>query len=211
MKILMNSSMMPKEGDYKLRKVSKNEFINKWRQSKAEMNSSIGYPKTAKFLSNLLRENVPVDRSPTFIKDGDIAFICKLKYRLNNPALKKGYCPKESDFDFFIMSYKQVKSDSEKEEKSHLKRKLLKDIAKSLYDKLEEEDLIKICKMTTIDEMVTYYSQTDSKLCLIDYYFDIMNFNLKHNLNSSSIQKQKDMQIIINSLNHIRSSENQLK
>jgi len=108
MKILMNSAMMPQEGDYKLRKVSKNEFIQKWKQCNDKMHSSIGYNNVADNLTRWLGEKIPVNRTKTYINDGDTIFVCKLEYRLNHPSMKKNYVPKSSDYEFFIGHYKSV-------------------------------------------------------------------------------------------------------
>lgn len=109
MKILMNSAMMPREGSYILKKVSKEEFIKRWKQCDEEMRSSIGYYNVANNLSHWLGEEIPVNRSQTTVRDDDTIFVCKLQYRLRKPSMKKKYTPKPSDYEFYIANYKSLK------------------------------------------------------------------------------------------------------
>ena len=101
----MNSAMMPQEGYYAVKEVSKNEFINQWKSSGNDFDSSIGYILTAKFLARTLGEYIPINRILTTLNDGDLIFVCKLNYRVIDPNDKKNQTPKDSDYMFFVGQY----------------------------------------------------------------------------------------------------------
>lgn len=101
----MNSAMMPTEGFYSVKEVSKQDFINQWKSSGTGFHSSIGYSASAKYLTQILGEWIPTNRVETVLNDGDLIFICKLKYRLIDPADKKTFIPQESDYMYEIGRY----------------------------------------------------------------------------------------------------------
>lgn len=101
-RILMNSAMMPAEGVYILTRVSRERFVEAMR---AGFVSYIGYPDTAHFLERISGRSVPVNRSETLMFDGAIMLICKLKYRLTNPADKGRFTPSDADYEFFFCEY----------------------------------------------------------------------------------------------------------
>lgn len=105
MKVLMNSAMMPNPGNYSISKVTKDEFILKWFLSGESFHSTIGYGSTANFLTRILGQYIPVNRTETSLNAGDIMFITKLAYRLPDPKMKRNSKPKDADYEFYIGKY----------------------------------------------------------------------------------------------------------
>lgn len=101
----MNSAMMPTDGYYFVKQVTKEEFVKQWKLLKEDFISSIGYEDNARYLTELLGEHIPLNRKETSLEEGDVFFILKLKYRLRNPLIKGKFTPRESDYMFQIGSY----------------------------------------------------------------------------------------------------------
>jgi hypothetical protein len=101
-RLLMNSAMMPAPGTYRLRWVSRDEFVREMREGFV---SYIGYPDTARYLERLSGFYVPVNRDETLIFEGAVMLICKLRYRLSDPAQKGRFTPSDDDYEFFICRY----------------------------------------------------------------------------------------------------------
>lgn len=109
---LMNSTMMPQEGIYRLLKVEESQIkglFNFYRKIGHEVQSYIGYEQTAKYMSNVLDYEVPVNRVETTLESGDVLIICKLPYRVPNPN-DKGKEVKE-EFEWFVAEYKKLWGD----------------------------------------------------------------------------------------------------
>lgn len=104
MMVLMNSAMMPQPGRYQIDQVEPEMFATLLRE--CEFVSYIGYEQTAGFLSQLIGRQVTVNRCQTILNDGDILFICKLKYRLPDPS-QKGSQINPENFEFFIATYER--------------------------------------------------------------------------------------------------------
>ena len=103
--ILLNATVMPNEGRYTLKKITAEEAKKiVWNSKTVE--SYIGYPDTAKFMSNVLNIPVELNRTKFFFKDGDIAVVCKLKYRVRNPEEKGKFTPSPEDFEWYLESYR---------------------------------------------------------------------------------------------------------
>jgi hypothetical protein len=102
---LMNSAMMPEEGIYFLKKISKEMFVFAVKEAakKNELESYIGYPQNITFLRQWAGLNIPLNRKETSIKHNDTLLIMRLKYRPESGA--KGNFVKESDFEFFQAQY----------------------------------------------------------------------------------------------------------
>lgn len=103
---LLNSAMMPNDGVYTLRTVS----VEQWREEfNAALNkggvvkSSIGYPQTASHISAVLGIDAPVSQEQTSLAAGDIGMVCKLPYRVSDPATKGS--PVEGEFVYSIVTY----------------------------------------------------------------------------------------------------------
>jgi len=104
-KILMNSAMMPIDGYYFVKEVTQEEFVTQWKKYNQDFISSIGYEDNVMYLTELLGEHIPLNRNETFLEDGDLLFIYKLKYRLRNPNIKGKFTPRLSDYMFQIGKY----------------------------------------------------------------------------------------------------------
>ena len=102
--LLLNSNIMVAEGTYVTMKASIEE-VKRTVNAADEVISYIGYPDTAKFMSELLGIDVPVNRGIAELKDGDIMVVCKLKYRVQNPADKGKFVPKPDDIEWWITKY----------------------------------------------------------------------------------------------------------
>jgi hypothetical protein len=102
---LMNSTMMPQEGFYRCEKISPEEARNLFQQFQGKVESYIGYPDTAQYMEQVLRATVPLSRATTTFEKGDKALVCKLAYRLTDPNNKGKNCPKEQDYEWYVITY----------------------------------------------------------------------------------------------------------
>jgi len=105
----MNSAMMPQEGTYTQKIVLKGEFKREFLKFvNFGFESYIGYPETARILSEFLGQPVPVSRKETKLADGDIILVARLEYRLQNPHEKAENRSKTiDDFIFSIVYYRK--------------------------------------------------------------------------------------------------------
>ena len=105
--ILLNSAMMPDEGLYILRRVSREFFAeliaDAYRQG--HLQSYIGYPETAQHVERIARVPIPVNRAATQLPDQCLIAICKLKYRVADPVAKGKLQPGEDDYEYFVATY----------------------------------------------------------------------------------------------------------
>ena len=104
--VLMNSTMCPAEGTYVVEKITP-EIAKQLVQKADKVESYIGYPQTAEYMSRVLGIAVPVNRGETVLHNGDTVIVCKLKYRVANPATK-GEGVNEEDFEWWKMTYKAL-------------------------------------------------------------------------------------------------------
>ena len=104
---LLNSAIMPVPGDYSLREITSSDFADAVRTTEATGNlvSYIGYEQTAQFITALTGVAIPISREACALEDGDTLLICRLRYRVANPATK-GVPVSEDDFEFFVSSYR---------------------------------------------------------------------------------------------------------
>lgn len=100
---LLNSAMMPSlDFDY-LRapgRVTAQEFAQILRSAPFE--SFIGYPETARILSDLSGVEIPISRAQTTVEPGDKLLFARLKYRLADPAQKGQTRHTVEDFEFAV-------------------------------------------------------------------------------------------------------------
>lgn len=101
---LMNSAMMPQEGNYSMRQISADEFAEILRTEPFE--SYIGYPDNLKIIKELSGVDVPLSREQTRLAPGDEMLVMRLKYRITNPADKGKFTPTVDDFEFFKCEYR---------------------------------------------------------------------------------------------------------
>jgi len=106
--ILLNSAMMPKEGTYRLMKISLSEFkfILRYFYKKGQLEPYIGYQQNIDLIEKWTGIKLPLVREEvTGLEDGDILLIMKLKYRLKDPSLKGVHIADEEDFEFYVATY----------------------------------------------------------------------------------------------------------
>ena len=105
--ILLNSAMMPDEGLYILRRVSR-EFFGELiadAHRRGELQSFVGYPETAQHIERIARVPIPISRAATQLPDQCLIAICKLKYRVADPSTKGKIQPGDEDYEYFIATY----------------------------------------------------------------------------------------------------------
>jgi hypothetical protein len=105
---LMNSAMMPVPGVYRVQKISPEQAREILKKHNNTFESYIGYEDTARFMSQILGVDVPVNRAETVLTDGDEILVCKLRYRLKNPADKGNFTPSDDDYEWFWVKYRRV-------------------------------------------------------------------------------------------------------
>ena len=105
--ILLNSAVMPAEGIYTLRRVSREFFAELVADAhrRGELRSYIGYPETAQHIERISGVPIPVNRAATVLPDQALIAICKLAYRVSDPNAKGQLRPSNEDFEYFIATY----------------------------------------------------------------------------------------------------------
>lgn len=106
---LMNSAMMPREGIYTMRRISKREFIDLLVDAyeQGELDSYLGYQANIDLIYSWTGIRLPFKREMTTVEDGDVLLIMKLKYRLQDPGKKGEWIPREEDYEYFICYYRE--------------------------------------------------------------------------------------------------------
>lgn len=100
---LMNSAMMPAEGDYQLRKITKFAFVEGViaAHRAGSLESSIGYPQNQALIRQMTGITVPLSREVTNVQDGDEMLIMKLPYRPD----AKGAQVNADDFEYLRATF----------------------------------------------------------------------------------------------------------
>lgn len=108
---LMNSAMMPSDGHYRKLVIPVEMFISEFRlytkERKFGWESYIGYPETARVLSELLGVDVPVSRAETILDCGDVMLVARLKYRINPADKATNRSQSVDDFEFSIVLFSE--------------------------------------------------------------------------------------------------------
>ena len=101
--LLLNAAVMPTEGVYTLKRISKSDFQTILCGAAATGNfpSYIGYPETARIIEGLTGVPVEVNRQQAVLKSGDIMLIVKLRQRVTDPANKGTLELSMDDFEFY--------------------------------------------------------------------------------------------------------------
>jgi hypothetical protein len=105
--ILLNSAMMPDDGIYILRRVSREFFAELVADAyrRGELRSYIGYAETAQHIERISGVPIPVNRAATVLPDQALIAICKLAYRVSDPNTKGQLRPSDEDFEYFVATY----------------------------------------------------------------------------------------------------------
>ena len=108
--LLLNATVMPSEGVYTLKKISKAEFRTCLRAASATGNfkSYIGYPETARILEDLTGVTVEVNRQQAVLKSGDVMLIVKLCQRVADPANKGTLELSMGDLEFYSCDWQPL-------------------------------------------------------------------------------------------------------
>ena len=106
-KILLNSAIMPDEGLYILRRVSREFFAELIADADrhGELQSYVGYAETAQHIEKISGVPIPVNRAATQLPDQALLAICKLKYRVSDPGTKGKIQPGDEDYEYFVATY----------------------------------------------------------------------------------------------------------
>ena len=104
--ILLNSAMMPDEGVYILRRVSREFFAELIADAhrRGELQSYVGYAETAQHIERIARVPIPINRAATQLPDQALLAVCKLKYRVSDPTIKGQFRPGDED-EYFVATY----------------------------------------------------------------------------------------------------------
>ncbi|MEM4721739.1 MAG: DUF1874 domain-containing protein [Candidatus Methanomethylicaceae archaeon] len=107
---LMNSAMMPCEGKYTLRRITKDEFCSILTNaySKGMLESYVGYQDNINLIAKWTGIIIPFSRENTTVADGDTLLIMKLNKRMGDPSMKGKIQFGEQDFEFFKAEYKAL-------------------------------------------------------------------------------------------------------
>lgn len=104
---LMNSAMMPVPGNYIARRITPDEAKKIFfEHASSGWQSYVGYAQTAQVMSSVLGVDIPVNRGETLFENGDIAIVCKLAYRVSDPANKGAEVPEDA-FEWWYIEYKK--------------------------------------------------------------------------------------------------------
>jgi len=98
---VMNSAMIPNEGTYAYRTISRDEFVEILKLA-SEIESFVGYPSTLQHIKEISGVELELSREVCRFEVGDIAAIVKLKYRVD-PGRKKDHKPSEDDFEYGLL------------------------------------------------------------------------------------------------------------
>ena len=105
--ILLNSAMMPAPGTYRLRELSRDEWVQAIQIAAQEesIQSYIGYPDTARHVQEITGLPVEVNRAEVTLDKSATLFIVKLKYRVTDPAQKGQFAPSDADYVYYVAQY----------------------------------------------------------------------------------------------------------
>ena len=121
--ILLNSAMMPDEGLYILRRVSREFFAELVADAnrRGNLRSYIGYPENAQHIERISGVPIPVNRAATQLPDQALLAICRLKYRVADPGMKGKIQPGDEDYEYFVATY----------DRNHLRWRIVNDESQS--------------------------------------------------------------------------------
>jgi hypothetical protein len=105
--ILLNSAMMPAEGVYRLRRISRDEFAKLVADAyqRDDLQSYVGYLETAQHIERVSGVPIQVNRAPTRLPEQALILICKLAYRVPDPSMKGKLQPSEDDYEYYVATY----------------------------------------------------------------------------------------------------------
>ena len=101
--LLLNAAVMPTEGVYTLKRISKSDFrtILCGASATNTFQSYIGYPETARIVEELTGVAIEVNRQQAVLKPGDMMLIVKLRQRVVDPIDKTALELSINDLEFY--------------------------------------------------------------------------------------------------------------
>ena len=102
---LLNAAVMPREGKYSLIRLDPDDFAYLVRRLRPV--SYIGYRNCQDMIESLCDVPIELCRESTPVEDGDTLLICRLKYRVGNPAVKGFVQATVDDYEFFFCVYRE--------------------------------------------------------------------------------------------------------
>ena len=108
--LLLNAAVMPSEGVYTLKKISKAEFRTCLRAASAtgDFKSYIGYPETARIIKEITGVTVEVNREQADLMPGDVMLILKLRQRVTDPVNKATLQLSMDDLEFYQCNWQAL-------------------------------------------------------------------------------------------------------
>jgi len=102
--LLLNSAIMPIQGIYEIRKISKDQFIRliQFADKYSILDSYIGYDQTVNYIEGISGVRVPVNRTQAIPDKGDYFLVIKLTKRVSNPIDKGKIAEPEYEYYFGI-------------------------------------------------------------------------------------------------------------
>ena len=101
--VILNSAVMPVDGNYNKKSISKNRFVELIKNA-IDIKSSLGYESVSEIVYKMTDVKLSVDREVTTIPEGYDIIGLTLDYRMN-PASKGHKNPTEDDYIYFIAYY----------------------------------------------------------------------------------------------------------
>jgi len=101
--LISNAAMIPNEGTFHYRIIQAADAASwLWKHSQ-NAESYVGYPQTAEHLESLCAPlKVALNRAKCSMREGDQALVCRLAYRVENPATKGQ--PQPEDWEYGILT-----------------------------------------------------------------------------------------------------------
>jgi len=105
--VLLNSAMMPAEGIYILKRISRDDFgrLVADAYQRGDLHSYVGYPETAQHIERVSGVPIQVNRAPTRLPEQALILICKLAYRVADPGMKGKLQPADDDYEYYVATY----------------------------------------------------------------------------------------------------------
>ena len=108
--VLLNSAMMPDEGIYILRRISRDKFgqLVADAYQRGDLQSYVGYLETAQHIERVSGVPIQVNRAPTKLADQATILVCRLAYRVADPGMKGKLQPTDEDYEYFVAKYNRA-------------------------------------------------------------------------------------------------------
>jgi hypothetical protein len=104
---LMNSAIMPVEGSYTCRKISRECFCETLKQNYIRNNliNHIGYPQNLAMIHKWTGILLFPSRDVCRLESADSMLVMRVSYRITDRSGKRLSQPSEDDFEFFLVEY----------------------------------------------------------------------------------------------------------